>query len=310
MAFSFQLQQIFPSPTRFCSQPKSTNPQIFPNFKKRASIHPLASAQNIVAVDKSSINEEVSLPPELRRELMPKHIAVIMDGNRRWAKRRGLPAALGYEAGLRAFRNLVELCLNWGISALTVFAFSSENWFRHKAEVDLLMDLFKRGLTNELEDLVRRDKNPRSNAIGRDNQLWQRFYDSATNLCSFATVLHFFVLDGRYTWDHVPLPGPIVCYIIKHEYAPLLQHLPTSAAFAALQLYSIFLCWTYVTHGTRSHSLLNHQNSNITFPPFLMMTNYIKFVPAFRLLSLLAYSPYQYASLLSPMSLLASFIVR
>lgn len=142
MAFSFQLQQVFPFPVKFCSQPKSIKLQIFPNLTKRLPIHPLASAQNsatsnidhnYIAMDESSINEEeVPLPTELRRELMPKHIAVIMDGNRRWAKRRGLPVALGYAAGIRALRNFVKLSYNWGISALTLFAFSSENWFRPK----------------------------------------------------------------------------------------------------------------------------------------------------------------------------------
>jgi len=65
---------------------------------------------------------------------MPKHVAVIMDGNRRWAKMRGLPVALGYEAGIRAVRNIIELCGNWGIRVLTLFAFSSDNWLRPKVK--------------------------------------------------------------------------------------------------------------------------------------------------------------------------------
>lgn len=139
MAFSLQLQQIFVSYTRFCSQPKSiTNPLI---SLKLPSIHPLAFAQNaavsnidtgVAAIDGSA--EEVSLPPQLRRELMPKHVALIMDGNRRWAKMRGLPVALGYEAGIRAVRKIIELCGNWGIMVLTLFAFSSDNWLRPKVK--------------------------------------------------------------------------------------------------------------------------------------------------------------------------------
>ncbi|XP_006338990.1 dehydrodolichyl diphosphate synthase 2-like [Solanum tuberosum] len=162
MAFSLQLQQMFLSPSRFCSQSKSTNPQIIPNLTRKPSIHPLAYAQNNatsnIEAAKSSINssaEEVSLPPELRRELMPKHIAVILDGNRRWAKKRGLPVALGYVAGIRALRNFVKLSYNWGIRALTLFAFSSENWFRPEAEVDLLMGLFDKVVKDELENLAR-----------------------------------------------------------------------------------------------------------------------------------------------------------
>lgn len=63
---------------------------------------------------------------------MPEHVAVIMDGNRRWARMRGLPSGSGYEAGIGAFRVLVELCCKWGIRVLTVFAFSSDNWVRPK----------------------------------------------------------------------------------------------------------------------------------------------------------------------------------
>lgn len=65
---------------------------------------------------------------------MPKHVALIMDGNRRWAKMRGLPVALGYEAGIRAVRKIIELCGNWGIMVLTLFAFSSDNWLRPKVK--------------------------------------------------------------------------------------------------------------------------------------------------------------------------------
>lgn len=78
------------------------------------------------------VEEKRPLPEEIRRELMPEHVAVIMDGNRRWARMRGLPSGSGYEAGFRAFRVLVELCSKWGIRVLTVFAFSSDNWVRPK----------------------------------------------------------------------------------------------------------------------------------------------------------------------------------
>lgn len=77
-------------------------------------------------------DDVVSLPAGLRREAMPEHVAVIMDGNRRWARTRGLPAVAGYEAGLRTLKGMVELCCRWGIRVLTVFAFSSDNWLRPK----------------------------------------------------------------------------------------------------------------------------------------------------------------------------------
>lgn len=79
-----------------------------------------------------------------------KHVAIIMDGNRRWAKDRGLPAFRGHEAGYEALRRIGDACLDRGIEHLTVFAFSTENWKRTTEEVGILMDLLERGLREEL----------------------------------------------------------------------------------------------------------------------------------------------------------------
>ena len=68
-----------------------------------------------------------ALAEGLQRESMPRHVAVIMDGNRRWTHLRGLPVGSGYEAGVKSLKTLVELCCKWGIRVLTVFAFSSDN---------------------------------------------------------------------------------------------------------------------------------------------------------------------------------------
>uniref|UniRef100_A0A803LXC3 Alkyl transferase n=1 Tax=Chenopodium quinoa TaxID=63459 RepID=A0A803LXC3_CHEQI len=73
---------------------------------------------------------EEELPPGLRHEAMPRHVAVIMDGNVRWARQRGLPSGAGHEAGVRSLRRMVELCGKWGVKVLTVFAFSYDNWVR------------------------------------------------------------------------------------------------------------------------------------------------------------------------------------
>lgn len=86
--------------------------------------------------------EAVGLPPGLRREAMPLHVAVIMDGNVRWAKQRGLPGGAGHEAGVRSLRQMVELCLKWGIKVLTVFAFSYDNWVRPQVSYFLSSLLF------------------------------------------------------------------------------------------------------------------------------------------------------------------------
>ena len=86
----------------------------------------------------------------------PRHLAVIMDGNGRWAERRNRPRSLGHRAGVRAVQVCLEFCLEQGIAALTLFAFSSENWNRPAEEVGALMKLFLRMLDNEVEELHRR----------------------------------------------------------------------------------------------------------------------------------------------------------
>ncbi|WP_297529009.1 polyprenyl diphosphate synthase [Thiohalobacter sp.] len=83
----------------------------------------------------------------------PRHIAIIMDGNGRWARARGLPRPAGHREGVKAVRRVVEACRQNGIEALTLFAFSSENWRRPRTEVKLLMDLFISTLKREVRDL-------------------------------------------------------------------------------------------------------------------------------------------------------------
>ena len=84
---------------------------------------------------------------------VPQHVAIIMDGNGRWAKQRHLPRIAGHRRGVEAVRNAVTTCAERGIGYLTLFAFSSENWRRPAEEVALLMELFTSALTNEVEKL-------------------------------------------------------------------------------------------------------------------------------------------------------------
>jgi undecaprenyl diphosphate synthase len=84
---------------------------------------------------------------------LPCHLAIIMDGNGRWARQQGKPRAIGHQAGFKNTRAIVEACGKREISALTLFAFSSENWKRPEKEVGLLMDLFLRGLKSEASKL-------------------------------------------------------------------------------------------------------------------------------------------------------------
>ena len=105
----------------------------------------------LISTDNS---EEVTpLPKDLDRHRMPNHIAVIMDGNGRWAKLKGLPRTIGHTAGVEALKNTLHLCSNWGIGALTVYAFSTENWSRPREEVNFLMTLFESVLKRELTSL-------------------------------------------------------------------------------------------------------------------------------------------------------------
>jgi len=85
----------------------------------------------------------------------PRHIAIIMDGNGRWAQKRFMPRAVGHQAGVKAVRKIVEYCAKHKVEVLTLFAFSSENWRRPEAEVTLLMALFMATLQREINKLDR-----------------------------------------------------------------------------------------------------------------------------------------------------------
>jgi undecaprenyl diphosphate synthase len=94
------------------------------------------------------------LPTDLDRNRLPQHVAVIMDGNGRWAKRRGLPRLIGHQRGVDALKDLLRCCKDWGVPALTAYAFSTENWGRPLEEVEFLMTLFERVLRRELREMM------------------------------------------------------------------------------------------------------------------------------------------------------------
>ena len=108
---------------------------------------------------------------ELDADRLPQHIAVIMDGNGRWAQRRHLPRVAGHRAGVQSARTVIETCARLGIPALTLYAFSMENWRRPKAEIDFLMRLLREYLRKELPVIHR--NNIRMLVIGRSDQLPQ-----------------------------------------------------------------------------------------------------------------------------------------
>ena len=100
---------------------------------------------------------------------IPKHIAIIMDGNGRWAKSRNLPRWKGHEAGAESVREVIDACIEANVQYLTLYAFSTENWNRPKPEVTALMKLLEKFLTSHTSDLQK--NNVKLQAIGRLNDL-------------------------------------------------------------------------------------------------------------------------------------------
>ena len=111
----------------------------------------------------------MSLIESINKDNLPKHLAIIMDGNGRWAKQKGLLRTLGHESGTKSVKNTVETCAKLGIENLTLYAFSTENWNRPKLEVDTLMKLLVRSLKKELKTLQK--NNIQLNSIGNLSKL-------------------------------------------------------------------------------------------------------------------------------------------
>ncbi|MCA9990409.1 MAG: di-trans,poly-cis-decaprenylcistransferase [Ardenticatenaceae bacterium] len=86
-------------------------------------------------------------------EVLPRHVAIIMDGNGRWARQRGLPRVAGHRAGAENLRRIINACVEFGVQILTIYAFSTENWDRPESEISGLMKIFTRALDQELDEL-------------------------------------------------------------------------------------------------------------------------------------------------------------
>src|SRR3974390_2958544 len=115
--------------------------------------------------------KETEVYRHLDPERLPKHIAIIMDGNGRWARRRHMPRVAGHRAGVASVRSTVETAARIHIPALTLYSFSAENWKRPKSEVQYLMNLLRRYLMMELPTLM--ENNIRLQYIGRQQELPQ-----------------------------------------------------------------------------------------------------------------------------------------
>jgi len=112
---------------------------------------------------------------------LPQHLAIIMDGNGRWAKKKGLPRSVGHREGAKVVKRVITNCLDFNIPILTLFAFSTENWKRPKNEITYLLKLFERVLSKEKANLIK--NNIKINFIGRLNDLPNSLNDKINELC-------------------------------------------------------------------------------------------------------------------------------
>ncbi|MEE8566008.1 MAG: isoprenyl transferase [Candidatus Thermoplasmatota archaeon] len=112
---------------------------------------------------------------------LPQHLAIIMDGNGRWAKKKGLPRSIGHREGAKAVNRVIANCLDFNIPILTLFAFSTENWKRPKKEIAYLLKLFERVLSKEKANLIK--NNIKINFIGRLKDLPKPLNDKMNELC-------------------------------------------------------------------------------------------------------------------------------
>ena len=153
---------------------------------------------------------------------IPRHVAIIMDGNNRWAKRRSLPGAAGHRAGVETIRTVLRTCRKNGVEVLTLFAFSSENWTRPSAEVSALMQLFSLYLNNEVKKL--HEDNVRLHFIGRRDRLnagLQKKIAEAEALTAANTTSHLVIaVDYGGQWDMANAARELAQQVARGELQP------------------------------------------------------------------------------------------
>ena len=149
----------------------------------------------------------------------PAHVAIVMDGNGRWARSKSLPRHLGHRAGVKAAKRVVRACAERGVSVLTLFAFSSENWSRPQQEVGMLMGLFVEALQREVDEL--HDNRVRLRVIGERGSLsdnLQRQIRQAEELTSANTGLQLVLAVGYGgRWDLVQAAASIASAVADGE---------------------------------------------------------------------------------------------
>ena len=155
-------------------------------------------------------------------ELVPRHVAIIMDGNNRWARERGLPGPAGHRAGVEAVRGVMRACREHGVEVLTLFAFSSENWGRPLPEVRALLALLSRYLRTEVKQI--KEDNVRLRFIGRRDRFSPRLQrlmthaESVTARNDAATVIIAVDYGGR--WDLASAARRIAARCAAGELSP------------------------------------------------------------------------------------------
>jgi len=131
-------------------------------------------------------------------EIIPSHIAIIMDGNGRWAQARGLPRMAGHRAGTENLRRIIEACIEFGISYLTIYAFSTENWSRPQDEVQGLMKIFEDVIDRELQEL--HDQGVQLRHIGRLERLEPTFRAKVLNALEYTRHNNRLVLNVAFNY--------------------------------------------------------------------------------------------------------------
>lgn len=139
--------------------------------------------------------EDICKKYSINPNTLPKHIAIIMDGNGRWAKQRGKQRVMGHKAGVESLRKAIRACADLGVHYLSVYAFSTENWKRPSAEVKFLMQLLKNLLDKDLKKLHQEGARIKciGNIAGLDTQL-QKKIQKAEELTKDNTVIHFNIM--------------------------------------------------------------------------------------------------------------------
>lgn len=142
-------------------------------------------------------NTEEQITPPLP-EKVPKHIAIIMDGNGRWAKARGLPRAEGHRQGTENLRRIIRACVEFGVEILTIYAFSTENWRRPPLEVRLLMTILETVIDRELREL--NENGVQIRHIGRLDQIAPALQKKIRYACDFTKDNHRLILNVAFNY--------------------------------------------------------------------------------------------------------------